>query len=218
MMQIEQARDNMLKQQIRAGGVLKEEVLAIIAKTPREYFVPVAFSNLAYAEINIPLAHSQVMLTPHEEAHMLEALAIHKQERILEIGTGSGYFTALLAQLGQQVDSMEIFPDMLDQAKAKLAQLNLDNIHLFTGNGAQDCQVKQPYDVIAITGSLPFLPECYRQTLSIGGRLFAFLGTGLTMEATLITRHKTDVWSTEMRFETYLPPLLNAIHPSSFQF
>jgi protein-L-isoaspartate(D-aspartate) O-methyltransferase len=217
-MNIEQARTNMLTQQIRTWGVLNQHVLDIIAATPREKFVPEVYRNLAYADMAIPLPHDQVMLAPKEEARLLQALNIKPTDVVLEIGTGTGYMTALLACLAKQVYSVDIFADFTVNAKQKLHSLNIANVALITADAARGWEREAPYDVIAITGSSPLLPASFRQSLKPGGRLFAILGDAPAMEATLITRSSTNEWSETLLFETVVPPLINALAPSEFVF
>jgi protein-L-isoaspartate(D-aspartate) O-methyltransferase len=217
-MNIEQARDNMIKQQLRTWNVLDAPTLNIIAKTPREYFVPENYKDLAFADMAIPLAHDQVMLTPKEEARLLQALNIQPTEVVLEVGTGSGYMTALLAGLAHFVYSVDIFADFSVTAKLKLAKCAINNIQLITADAAFGYNTKAPYDVIIITGSLPFLPESFRYSLKPGGRILAILGKAPAMEATLLTYHQQGAWSEQKLFETVVPPLLHAPERSLFTF
>ena len=214
----EQARFNMIEQQIRPAEVLDYRVLDTIAQTPREDFVPEAYRELAFADINIPLGHGEVMMKPIMEARLLQAMDVQANEKVLEIGTGSGYFTALLAKLGNQVDSVEIEPAFIGPAQTRLDDHGIRNITLSEGDGARGWEEGGNYDVIAITGSLPSLPESYRQKLTVGGRLIAILGTAPVMEATLVTRISEDQWSSEALFETELPPLKNAEQVQEFVF
>lgn len=218
-MNIEEARLNMLNQQLRPWGVTDQSVLDLIAHTPREHFVPQIYHNLAFADMNIPLPQQQVMLTPKEEGLIMQVLAIQSTERILEIGTGSGYMTALLAKQGKHVDSLEIFPDLTQTAQLKLAALGLTNIHCVVADATQTTPTWQGnYDVIVITGSLPHLPAIYRQCLNPAGRLFVILGAAPAMEATLITHHPQQGWLEKKLFETVIPPLLSTTRTTEFVF
>lgn len=217
-MNIEQARFNMIEQQIRPAEVLDYRVLDTIAATPREDFVPEAYRELAFSDINIPISDSEVMMKPLMEARLLQALDVQPSDKILEIGTGSGYFTALLAKLGQHVDSVEIDPALLQQARARLEAHGIGNVNLIEGDAARGWDEGGNYDVIAITGSLPILPEGLKQKLNVKGRLIAITGTAPVMEVTLITRTADDQWSTEALFETNQPALKNAEQPQGFVF
>lgn len=217
-MNFEQARLNMLTQQIRSWDVLNERLLHVIKMTPREIFVPKSYEDLAFADMNIPLMHDQVMLRPAEEARLIQALDIQETDTILEIGTGSGYTTALLAQLGKHVYSVDIFADFTEQAKSKLTNFGINNISFVTADGSRGWEPEAPYDAIIITGSLPFLPDTFRNSLKPGGRLVAILGQAPAMEATLITYHGDNKWDQQKLFETVVPTLINAPTISAFRF
>jgi len=214
----EQARFNMIEQQIRPAEVLDYRVLDTIAATPRENFAPEAYRELAFSDINIPIGNDEIMMKPIMEARLLQALDVQPGDKILEIGTGSGYFTALLAKLGQNVDSIEIDPTLQQQAQERLTAQGIDNVCLIEGDGARGWDDGGNYDVIAITGSLPILPESLKQKLSINGRLVAIIGTAPVMEATLITRIADDQWTIDTLYETELPALKNAGQPQGFVF
>lgn len=215
-MNIEQARFNMIEQQIRTWDVLDQSVLDLLARMPREDFVPLPYRNLAFADISIPLSHGQVMMQPKLEARIVQALNITPTDVILEIGTGSGYLTALLASLGKQVYSVDIFEEFTASAQRKLAAHNIMNATLETGDAALGWDRHGPYDVIVITGSLPVFADKFQQQLNLGGRLFMVTGMAPAMDARLITRRGEVRWVCESLFETSLPPLLNAPRPPSF--
>lgn len=213
---LEQAKQNMIKQQIRPWDVLDQQVLDVLSQVPREDFVPLEFHNLAFADIRIPIGHGQVMMTPKVEGRMIQALAIKPDDTVLEIGTGSAYVTALLARLGRHIYSVEIHPELKMAAEKKLATHRIHNVSLEVGNAACGWDAHAPYDAIAITGSLPLLPESFKKSLAIGGRLFVIVGDSPVMEALLITRLGEDEWSQESLFETDLTALENAIQPERF--
>jgi protein-L-isoaspartate(D-aspartate) O-methyltransferase len=216
-MSVELARHNMIEQQIRPWEVADDKVLNLIADVPREEFVPAGFENLAFADMNIPLEHGEVMMSPKIEARMLQALEIKPTDTALEIGTGSGYLTALLAKLARHVYSVDIHEDFVSQVARKLEDDDIVNVTLEQGDAATGWPKHGPYDVIAITGSLPLLSENFQQSLRVGGRLFAIVGDSPVMEARLITRTGENEFHTEDLFETDLPPLRNAPQPDRFR-
>jgi len=217
-MNIEQARFNMIAQQIRPAEVLDERVLTTINETPRENFVPAAYKELAFSDINVPIGYGQVMMTPIMEARLLQALAVQPEDKILEVGTGSGYFTALLASLGGTVLSVEIHPELLQQAQSRLLEHGITNVTLMEGDASHGWDKDTRYDVIAITGSFPILPETFRHQLNVGGRMVVIVGEKPVMEALLITRTDGDQWTTLPLFETDFPALENVEKPSGFVF
>lgn len=215
---MEQARFNMIEQQIRPAEVLDTRVLNVIAEVPREFFVPDTYQDLAFADVNIPLPNGQQMMSPIQEARLLQALDIQSTDSVLEIGTGSGYLTALLASLSHHVTSVEIDQELSNLAAQKLRQQNITNATLEIGDGADGWPDKGPYDVIAITGSMPVMNDAIKHQLKTGGRLFVVVGTQPAMGAQLITRISDNQWSQEELFETVIPPLLNVETPSAFVF
>ncbi|MBI1422085.1 MAG: methyltransferase domain-containing protein [Gammaproteobacteria bacterium] len=213
---LQQARHNMVQQQIRPWDVLDSRVLGLLEEMPREDFVPDAYRKLAYTDIDIPLGHGEVMMPPRLEARMLQALNVQPQETALEIGTGSGYVTALLAKLARHVYSVEVHPEFTAAAAPKLAAYGILNVTLETGDASRGWSNYGQMDVIAITGSFPSLPEVFEHTLKPGGRLFVVVGDAPAMEAMLITRLSADEFRREKLFETVLPPLRNAPQPDRF--
>ncbi|HHJ17775.1 MAG TPA: protein-L-isoaspartate O-methyltransferase [Gammaproteobacteria bacterium] len=215
---LEQARFNMIEQQIRPWDVLDDRVLAALAAIPREDFVADAYRALAFSDISIPLAHDQVMMPPKLEGKLLQALQIEVGDRILEIGTGSGYLTACLAQLGDSVHSVDLYDDFTEQAQARLEQHGILNATLATGDAAGGWEADSGFDAIAVTGSLPVLHQGFHQLLNPGGRLFVIVGKPPIMQALLITRIGDKEWNQESLFETSIPALLNAPEPEVFSF
>jgi len=213
---IEQARFNMIEQQVRPWDVLDQRVLDVMSATPREDFVPERYRSLAFADINIPLGHDQVMMAPKTEGRLLQVLDVQAGDSVLEIGTGSGYLTACLSRLGNHVTSVEIFPEFREAAAAKLAAHGFRNVTLRDADAANGIGSDTRYDVIAVTGSLPLLHRQFHDNLSVGGRLFVITGMPPVMEALLITRIDERNWSRESLFETSLPPLLHAEQPQQF--
>jgi protein-L-isoaspartate(D-aspartate) O-methyltransferase len=217
-MNFEQARYNMIKQQFRPWHVCDAQTLDLVTEIHREDFIPAPYRNLALADINIPLLHGQVTMAPKIEARLLQSLAIQGNDQILEIGTGCGYLTALLAKLGGVVHSVDIYPEFTAMAATALKLYNLHNVVLHTGDANNGWAVHAPYDVIAITGSMPVLNDAFQLQLKTGGRLFMIIGTSPAMQVKLIRRLGEEEWSHEDLFETDLPPLIGAIRQPTFNF
>jgi protein-L-isoaspartate(D-aspartate) O-methyltransferase len=215
-MDFEKARFNMVEQQIRTWEVLNQRVLDLLLQTPREDFVPPAYRELAFADMRVPLDDGQVMMPPREEGRLLQMLALTGDEHVLEVGTGSGYVTALLAKAARRVTSIEISPALHRQAAAKLDAHGVGNVQLILGDGINGWPKASPYDAIAVTGSVPRLEKHLQHQLKPGGRLFVVVGRAPAMEALLITRVGADDWSRESHFETVLPPLVGARQPEEF--
>lgn len=216
-MDIEIAKINMLKQQLRTSGVVEENLLSIFNHIPREQFVPASYYNVAYADSNIPLGYGQVMLSPTLEAKILQYTAIQPQEKVLEIGTGTGYLTALLASQAHHVTSVDIIPEFIEQAKNNLKNQGINNISLHEGNAATGWG-KHLFDVIVVSGAVEFLSPSLLAQLAPGGRMFAVIGKPPVMEACLITRHSDQRLTTKVLFETVLPRLKDAPCRETFSF
>lgn len=217
-MNIELARHNLIEQQIRPWDVLDNGVLETVMRCPREAFVAPAQHNLAFADIELPIGHGEAMMYPKVEARMLQAVQIQPDDRILEIGTGSGYVTMLLANMGAHVTSVEINEELALAARQRLRHQGIDNAEVKIGDGATGWSQNQPYDVIVITGSLPSLPETFKGNMQIGGRLFVVVGEAPIMQARLVTRTNVNEWREEMLFDTLLRPLIHTLSTTSFQF
>ena len=200
----------MVEQQIRTWEVLDQNVLDLIGEVHREDFVPVEYRQLALADVQIPLAHNRVTMTPMVEARLLQVLDIKKTDKILEVGTGCAYLTALLARSGQHVISVDIYPEFTGEAKTKLTRYGINNVTLETGDASKGWAQHAPYDVIVVNSSLPVLDPCFQEQLNIGGRMFVITGVSPVMEALLITRIGDKEWSTESLFETDIPALTGA--------
>ncbi len=221
-MNLEQARFNMVEQQIRPWETLDQDVQDLLYTVKREEFVPPAYRSLAFADAEIPLdagksAHA-VMLSPKIEARALQALQVRKSDKVLEIGTGSGYMAALLAVHADRVWSIEIVPELAEIARGNLARQNTSRVVVETGDAAAGWPAHAPYDVILVSGSLPILPKQLLAELKIGGRLFAIVGEAPVMTATLVTRIAEDSYRSEDLFETLAPSLVNAQRPDRFVF
>jgi protein-L-isoaspartate(D-aspartate) O-methyltransferase len=217
-MNFEQARFNMVEQQIRPWEVLDSRVLSLLETIHREDFVPVRYRKLAFADIAVPLDCDQVMMRPKIEARVLQALALDPDETVLEIGTGSGFMTACLAGLAKRVVSVEIFPELHEQAAVKLKDKKISNVELFVGDVMRGWQPEQAHDVVVVTGSVSSVPEQFLGWVNPGGRLFVVTGQSPAMEACLMKRLDVTEWSGESLFETDLPRLVNADQPAEFEF
>lgn len=206
----------MLGQQIRAWEVLDDRVLRAIADTPRELFVPADYRDLAFADTEISIGHGQCMLAPKIEGRILQALEVEAVDEVLEVGTGTGYLTACLARLAQQVASVDIVPDLVTSARARLAELGVRNVEIEAADALAMAVPAGRFDAIAVTGSVPELDEHFVRMLRPGGRLFVVVGRAPVMEARLLTMHADGAWTTESLFETVLTPLINADRPEPF--
>ncbi len=212
------ARYNMVEQQIRPWDVADKKVLQVLSDSRRDEFVPEAYRQLAYADTEIPIGAGQYMMAPKLEARLLQSLQIDPEDDIFEIGTGSGFLTACLAQLGNRVTSVEIHPELAAQAQQRLERAGISNVSVRSGDGLGNPAEDGPFDVIAVTGSLPYPEEDLQRWLSIGGRLFVVIGRAPAMEATLITRVSEEMWRTEVLFETVLAPLEQPDTTKVFRF
>jgi protein-L-isoaspartate(D-aspartate) O-methyltransferase len=217
-MNFEQARSNMVEQQIRTWEVLDQAVLDLLYAVPREDFVPPPYRTLAFADMEIPIGEGEKMMAPKLEARILQEVAPRKSERVLEVGTGSGYLSALLAHRAAHVHSVEIRPALAAFGRANLERHGADNVTLETGDAARGWPTRAPYDVIVLTGSTPVLPKVLLEQLSPGGRLFAVVGEGPVMVARLVTCGAPGALRSVELFDTLLAPLANAEQPPRFIF
>ena len=206
-MNIEQARFNMIEQQIRPWDVLDPQVLDLLFVVKREDYTTSAYRDLAFADMEIPLGQDQVMLAPRVEAKLLQELTVKKTDRVLEIGTGSGYMAALLAGRAEHVVTVESRPEIAAAAKANLDNAGVSNVTVEVGNGANGWSQRGPYDVIVLSGSIPAVPASILAQLRVGGRLAVVVGSAPVMEAQLITCTAEGVYNTVNLFETVLPAL-----------
>ena len=214
----EKARFNMVEQQIRPWDVLDASVLELLYLVRREEFVPPALRSLAFTDVELPIGEGQRMLQPKLEARILQEVAPGKTERVLEIGTGSGYLTALLAHRAQHVLSVELRPTLKTMAEDNLSRHGCDNVTLAIGDGSRGWNTDHYFDVIVLGGSTPILDERLLAQLKPGGRLFAVVGEAPVMQAKLIQCSLPGVYSQSVLFETELSKLVNAPAPARFQF
>ena len=214
---MEQARFNMIEQQIRPCEVLEGRILELLKNVRREHFVPADKKALAFADMEIPLGYGAKMWQPSLEARIVQELHLTGKDVVLEVGTGSGYLTALLSALAKQVISVEIVPELSAMAKQNLAAYRRNNVVLETGDASHGWR-GSTYDVIVLTGSTPVLPKEFRDSLNVGGRMIAIVGDAPLMEVRLITRVARDTFSTVNIMETCIAPLQNAEQPKRFIF
>lgn len=217
-MNIEQARFNMIEQQIRPWEVLDQDVLNLLSIVKREHYVPAAYVDLAFADLEVPLPNDQHMLAPRVEARVLQEIAVKKHESVLEIGAGSGYMAALLAHRAQKVLTVEIDTELVDFARANFVKNGVLNAEVVQGDGSRGWAGNAPYDVICVSGGLPVVPQELLEQLKVGGRLAAFVGGAPVMEAQIITRMDEKQYRIASVFETWVEPLENAVQPSRFKF
>ena len=217
-MDLDKARFNMIEQQIRPWDVLDDTILSLLQRIKREEYVPEAYRAMAFMDLEIPLGHGESMLSPKVEARLVQELHIKPTDKVLEVGTGSGYMTALLASLAGHVHSVEIIPEFSQAAAQKLAAHDISNVTCEIGDAARGWQKYAPYDVIVVTGSLPLLPDEFIAQLKPGGRLLAFIGLAPAMEARLTRLIEPGVIDSEVIFETDVRALKNASQPAQFAF
>jgi protein-L-isoaspartate(D-aspartate) O-methyltransferase len=217
-MNVEQARANMVEQQIRPWEVLDQDVLDLLYFVPREEFVPAKHRSLAFSDLEIPIGEGETMWAPKLEARVLQELNARKTDRVLEVGTGSGYLTALLSHRAAHVFSVEIKPKLAAFGRANLERHGAENVTLEIGDAARGWPSHAPYDVIVLTGSTPILPGAFVEQLSPGGRLFAVVGEPPVMTARIVAAAAPGAWRSIDLFETVIAPLVNAERPSRFRF
>lgn len=217
-MNIEQARFNMIEQQIRPWNVLDQDVLDLLHVVKREQFVPQAYANLAFADVEIPLPGGEAMLAPKIEARILQEVMLKKHEDVLLVGAGSGYLAALLAYKGRHVTAVEISPELKALAEANLAKAGVTNVTVELGNAAEGWPAHAPYDVIVVSGSLESLPEGFLKQLKVGGRIAAIIGEPPVMSCNIVTRVADTAYNTVKVFETNVKPLTGAPVASHFEF
>jgi protein-L-isoaspartate(D-aspartate) O-methyltransferase len=217
-MNLEQARANMVEQQIRPWEVLDQDVLDLLYVVPREEFVPERHRSLAFSDLEIPIGEGERMWAPKIEARVLQELSVRKTDRVLEVGTGSGYLTALLSHRAAHVFSVEIKPGLAAFGRANLERHGAENVTLELGDAAHGWPSHAPYDVIVLTGSTPVLPGAFVEQLAPSGRLFAIVGEPPVMTARIVVGTSPGAWHSTDLFETVIAPLVNAERPPRFRF
>jgi len=217
-MNFDQARFNMVEQQVRPWEVLNERVLELLETTHREDFVPVRYRKMAFSDMAIPLDHDQNMMKPVVEGRLLQALEVKPDETVLEIGTGSGFITACLAQMAKRVVSVDIHEQFTKRAASILKEKDIDNVELETGDAMTGWQPEQAHDVVVVTGSVQDIPDHFRGWVNPRGRLFVVCGEEPAMEAKLLTKLNATEWREESLFETDLARLINAEKAPEFEF
>ena len=214
----EQARFNMVEQQIRPWQVLDAQVLTVLSNVPRELFVPQAYQALAYADTEIPLGHGETMVPPRVDARLMHDLQLKGTEKVLEIGTGSGYLAALLAGRAQRVVSLEINPELASNARNNLQRAGITNVDVRVADGSTGASGDAPFDAIVLGGSVAEVPQALLQQLKVGGHLLAIVGQEPVMVATLYTRTADAAWSTQALWDHTAPRLQGFTEPSRFKF
>ena len=216
-MQLADTREQMIEQQVRAWDVLDERVLAVLRQVPRELFTPDKQRYVAYADVEVPLAHGQHMLRPSVVGRLLQALLPAAAEQVLEIGAGSGFVSACLRVMASRVTSLELYPELAEAARRNLALLGMRDVAVVDADALAGGRGER-YDVIAMTASLPLYDERFEQMLNIGGRLFVTVGMAPVMDARLVRRTAEDSFVVQSLFETVIDPLVHAARPPVFTF
>jgi protein-L-isoaspartate(D-aspartate) O-methyltransferase len=217
-MNTEQARFNMIEQQIRPWEVLDQEVLGLLAVVRREDFVPAAYRALAFVDTEIPLPAGQCMLAPRVEARLLQEAKLQRHERVMEIGAGSGHMAALLAHRAQSVVSLEIVPELARLASANLHRAGVANVHVREADGSPGLPAEAPFDLIMLSGSVAVAPQVLLAQLKVGGRLVGVIGDEPVMRAVRITRRGEADYATESLFDTVVPRLVGFGERNRFSF
>ena len=211
------ARQQMVDQQIRTWEVLDPRVLDVLAAVPREAFVPQAYRELAFADAPIPIGFGQCMLAPKLQGRILQALGVGAADRILEVGSGTGYLAACLSLLGSSTRSIDIHPGLIASSRVNLETVPRAQVQFEVGDAFAAASLGE-YDVIAVTGSLPVYDKRFERSLRVGGRLFAIVGTAPVMDAILVRRVDESEWIRESLFETVIEPLIGAVAAQKFVF
>ncbi len=217
-MNIEQARFNMIEQQIRPWEVLDPSVLALLAAMRREDFVPAPYRSMAFMDTEVPLGEGQHMLAPRLEARLLQELKLQRHESVLEVGTGSGFMAALMAHKVQQIITLESRPALAAAAQANLRRACITNVEVRVQDGSAGLASDAPFDAIVLSGSVSAVPMALKEQLKVGGRLIAIVGEEPVMRAQLITRSSASQWASVDLFDTVAPRLSGFAEAEAFHF
>lgn len=217
-MSLNTAKMNMMRQQIHTLGNNDINITNILIDLPRENFVSEEMKAIAYADVEIPLGHGEHMFTPRLEAQILNAIQTKKSDKVLEIGTGSGHFTAILARLTDSVVTVDIHEDFSTEAKYRLKKHGIYNVRFCTGNASAGWEIDKQYDLIVVNGALPTLPDTLKKQLTIGGRVFYIFGKKENMEGVVVTRTSETQWLSKSYFDTRVDPIKEATQPEKFTF
>ena len=215
---VEKARYYMIEQQIRPWDVSDDAVLDLLATVKREEFVPIAQKSLAFVDMAIALPGGQRMLAPRVQARLLQDAAVKPTDKVLEIGTGSGYMAALLAHQAQRVISLEINPEIADLARANLQRAGVHNVEVRQADGSKGSAADAPFDVILLGGSVAEVPQALLAQLKVGGRLVGIVGDEPIMHAQVITRTSETNYTSTEKWDDNAPRLVNFPQPNAFKF
>ncbi len=217
-MDLERAHQNMILQQLQPAGITDPRVLDAMQRIPRHDFLPSYLAGLAYADTELPIGYGQRMLSPLFYAQALQVLALTKEMTVLHIGHGSGYFSALLAQMAGQVLAVELIPELLQQADARLGRIDIHNVISETGDASLRWPLPDRIDAIVATAAFSALPDEYCESLKVGGRLFAVIDDGKVMQAKRIIRTSERAWETITLFTTQIPLMMSPEAKAVFEF
>ncbi len=215
---LDNAHFNMLEQQVRPSDVLDSRVLEALKNVERDQFVDESMAGLAYADTALPIGYGQVILSPVTQGRLLQALNVQMDENVLEIGTGTGYSTALLALLASHVTTVDIVPELVELAQQNLAKTGIKNVTCCVGDASQGWLLADRIDVIIATAAFEIIPDDYLQSLTVGGRMLAVVGKDADMSVQIIKRVTEREWQTDTVFETSIPAMLNAESKPEFEF
>jgi len=217
-MNIEQARFNMIEQQVKPWKVFDENLLGAMSTLPREQFINKEQFGLSHADIHLPLGHHQFMLAPREIARLIQALKIKPEDKVLEIGTGSGYSSAILSKLAKQVFSVDIIADFVKSAQKIHQKLAIDNLIVEEGDACDGWMAHAPYNAILITAALSKLSDNLKRNLHKNGRIVCLLEYNGGHMATLAQLDDKQEWQYEYLFPIDATKMINAETTNQFVF